>query len=231
MMRVSEIYTSVQGEGPRVGQPTVFTRFGGCNLRCPGWPCDTEHAINVAYRNEWAAYTAPQLSFEVTAMHPQNICLTGGEPYLQKAADLEQFVKALTVHGKSVEAFTNGTLPYDDWWVYLVDLVMDWKLPGSGEGDAGIEHRLKNINLMTKSLLSGRNHSVKFVIADRSDYEIAKNIWNNWLAHCGLNVYYGVVWGKLENATLISWVLEDRLPWLLNIQTHNYVWDRSQRGI
>jgi len=67
-MRLSELYTSIQGEGPRVGQPVQFMRFAGCNLRCPSWPCDTQHAIDAArYRHEWETVTPEELAGRVPA--------------------------------------------------------------------------------------------------------------------------------------------------------------------
>lgn len=238
-LRVSEVYLSVQGEGPNVGTATVFVRFGGCNLRCPGWPCDTPYAIDPAvYRNEWQARTPIELAAEVVRVaknvQKYNVCLTGGEPFLQKNSDLEEFVKALRgIHGVyDVECFSNGTLIYPKWAIEEIDFVMDWKLFGSGE-DAQDPKRIINLSNLSNLWSSD---SVKFVIKDRTDYEQAKQLYQKyWTEYdCGINrvrVYYGVVWGALELKTLVEWVLEDGLPWFLNIQIHNYIWDRTQRGI
>jgi len=230
-MRIDEIYVSVQGEGPRVGWPTIFVRFGGCNLRCPGWPCDTQHAIDPAFRSSWVGMT-PSDVFEtiipMAASQPGiNICLTGGEPFLQPTKDLKELVTLL--EGLSdvgdIECFSNGTLTYPDWAFEKIKFVMDWKLPGSGE-DSFNDVRLLNLGEM------GEDQSVKFTIASQGDFITAVGLWNDYIRDRSLvQVFYGAVWGKLENAELIDWVLKAGLPWRFQMQVHNYVWDRSQRGI
>jgi 7-carboxy-7-deazaguanine synthase len=232
-MRVSEIYLSVQGEGPRVGSPTVFVRFGGCNLRCPLWPCDTQHAIDPKYRNEWQQMVPERVFEEIerTASGQQwyNVCFTGGEPFLQPDHELDQLINLLVHDGQgvmNVECFSNGTLPYTALAREQICFIMDWKLPGSGEADTGTEERISNFGGLSWK------DAVKFTIADRDDYEQAKRVY---YAYKDVNDmptwFYGVVWGKLDNAELVKWVLEDGLPWRHNMQVHNMIWDRTQRGI
>lgn len=233
-MRVSEVYLSVQGEGPNVGFPTVFVRFGGCNLRCPLWPCDTQWAIDPAYRKEWLVQTPQQLVtriFEAAGMAEKfNVCFTGGEPFLQPERDLHMLYTELIRHPygqriKNFEAFSNGALKYPDWlYSSGVDVVMDWKLPGSGEGEWS-ETRLENV----KKFVDRKQLALKYTIADRHDYDVAKELWGAWGRL--YQAFAGVVWGKLENEELVGWILEDGLPWKLNVQVHNHVWDRSLRGI
>lgn len=231
VLRVSEIYMSIQGEGPHVGEPTIFLRFGGCNLRCPLWPCDTQHAIDPKYRHEWARMDVEDILNVIDTIGEQwewfNVCLTGGEPFLQPDEALHELCIALSVHPRvvQVECFSNGTLPYADWAARLISFVMDWKLPGSGEWETGREARLSNVERLAYG------DSVKFTIADREDYEQAKQLYAQYVKPKGLEVFAGVVWGKLENETLVGWMLEDHIPWRLNVQVHNHVWDRSKRGI
>ena len=236
-MRLSELYVSVQGEGPRVGKPTIFVRFGGCNLRCALWPCDTPHAIfPEQYRHEWEKVGAEDLVKRITqlaAKHGvENICFTGGEPFLQPKYDINAVISHLDDAGFEMEAFTNGTLAYARNALGKVNLVMDWKLPGSGEEWDNPE-RLLNIARLRSRDYDG--HVVKFTIADGSDFARAKQIWEEYLQpqynKRVLPVYAGVVWGKLENSQLVDWILEHSLPWKLNVQVHNHVWDRSQRAI
>lgn len=231
VFRVSEIYLSVQGEGPNVGMPTVFIRFGGCNLRCPLWPCDTQHAIDPKYRNEWKRMTVEEVINEVDRITASqryfDVCLTGGEPFLQPNDLLHELCTALNVHPRVVgtDCFSNGTLPYPDWASMLINFVMDWKLPGSGEAVTGQEVRLSNVEKLTYG------DSVKFTIADREDYVRAKQYYEDYVEKKGLEVFAGVVWDKLTNEQLVEWMLEDGLGWRLNVQVHNHVWDRNKRGI
>jgi 7-carboxy-7-deazaguanine synthase len=233
-MRVSEIYASAQGEGPNVGKTTVFVRFGGCNLRCPGWPCDTQHAIDPAYRNEWEiltpeeTYTRIRRTAEVAGAN--TITLTGGEPFLQPDTDMLQLVRWLSDH-YDIDCFSNGTIAYPNWAPNEITFIMDWKLPGSGETKFGPENatRLLNLNRLKEAR---RQQCVKFVIKDYDDYIEAKILYNKYLSKLpNISVYYGRVWeSDITNADLVGWVMRDKLPWLLNVQMHNYIWPANERG-
>jgi 7-carboxy-7-deazaguanine synthase len=232
-MRVSEVYASTQGEGPNVGSTTVFLRFGGCNLRCPGWPCDTQHAIDPRFRTEWAKQDSDTLLVRTVgvaeAAGARIVTLTGGEPFLQVDRELERLVRGLVDRGYTVEAFTNGTLEYPDWAVELVSMIVDFKLPGSGEYSTGYGTRLKNLEKLDQSSIW---HSVKFVCKDYEDYETAKKEYFFLPQHHNsLHWYYGRVWdGDITNAQLVENVMNDKLPWKLNVQMHNYVWPANERG-
>src|SRR3954447_7016111 len=110
VVRISEIYVSVQGEGPRTGQGTCFVRFGGCNLRCPGWPCDTLYAVDISHRREWKRHSDSEVLSSILRICEElsvsNVCLTGGEPFIQPHGALGRIVEGLRGRGISVEAFT-----------------------------------------------------------------------------------------------------------------------------
>lgn len=229
-MRVSEIYKSIQGEGPNVGKPTVFVRFGGCNLRCPLWPCDTPYAVDPkVYRHEWMKMSPTELvdAIKPFATYPHfNICLTGGEPILQNKDEFHEFTILASEQGWNLEMFSNGTLPYVGVIDKISTIVMDWKLPGSGE-DYTNPTRIINLKVLVV------RDAVKFTIANEADYEIAKEMYHKYIASLqfGPKVYAGVVWGQLENETLVRWILDDNLPWLFTMQIHNHIWQRERRGI
>lgn len=231
-MRVSEIYLSIQGEGPRVGIPTVFVRFAGCNLRCSSWPCDTPHAIfPELYRKEWLDRSPGEvleMIFSAAgACASYNVCFTGGEPFLQKAEEMDELINLLLHNGdqQAIECFSNGTLPYTELAIDNVSFVMDWKLPGSGEA-------FDNKNRGANFLKLHYKDSVKFTISDWEDYGIAKDIWETAKdVNPFVSWYVGVVWGKLTDKELIEWILEDGPPWRHTMQVHNLIWDRTQRGI
>jgi len=225
VLRLSEVYQSIQGEGPRAGVPTTFVRFAGCNLKCPGWPCDTPHAIDPRiFEKEQELLTVDQL-LERIPEWPRNVCLTGGEPFLQKNDELKDLTEKLWQRQQNVEVFTNGTLEYPDWAINDIDFIMDWKLPGSGEAGVNIGNRLKNLRRLKYEDM------IKFVIKDRNDYLEAKEVYGRYKGETDALWSFGVVWGALENAELIEWVLRDKLDWRLNLQVHNYIWDRDKRGI
>lgn len=111
---VNEIYASVQGEGMRAGQPSIFLRFTGCNMRCSmqhgdlspgGFDCDTEFESGVKL-------TATQIVVRCVEEREEFgtnwIVATGGEPALQLDAAL---VEALHAAGFKIQIETNGSLP------------------------------------------------------------------------------------------------------------------------
>jgi 7-carboxy-7-deazaguanine synthase len=236
-LRVVEIYASFQGEGPNTSRPTVFVRFAGCNFKCPGWPCDTQHAIQpVQFTKLQKFYDPVDLAREVAAFKIGNVCLTGGEVFLQNAEALKEFLQALkdfTSHQTNVECFTNGALEWGDVDVVqnIDNFILDWKLPGSGEATAYDDNGGFRDNLRSLTQLD----AIKFTIRDRADYESAKWRYRTdgdlIVSKDGPKIYAGVVWGALETETLAKWIIEDGLPWNLNVQTHKYVWDPNRQGV
>jgi 7-carboxy-7-deazaguanine synthase len=226
VLRVSEIYTSVQGEGPNVGRPTVFVRFAGCNYRCPGWPCDTPHAIfPEIFKKEQKLYEPKDLEIEVDKHYPASVTITGGEPFIQKAKDLEGFAEHLLERRYSIDVFTNGSILFPLWTHSpRVTMIMDWKLKGSGEADKNLVERRKN------RLTLGRKDAVKFVAKDRSDLVEAKWLMDAW----GVpqhQVFFGRAWDcELKDSDIVDFMAKHELYFVkLNLQVHKYIWDPSAR--
>jgi hypothetical protein len=109
-------------------------------------------------------------------------------------------------------------------------MIMDWKLPGSGEDPAN-PMRLKNLEKLRASTHVALPHAVKFVCKDFADLHMAQTLWEIHLQDTGVRTYYGRVWdGEITNAELVEFVMKERLPWFLNVQLHNYIWDPQERG-
>ena len=112
-LKIKEIFASIQGEGLRWGEPTIFIRLAGCNLKCSF--CDTKSA--------WKGgllLTIDEIKQKVQELYqqwPSNwVCLTGGEPLAQ---DLKQLVWHLKKSNFNLQVETNATLFQDiavDWW-------------------------------------------------------------------------------------------------------------------
>jgi organic radical activating enzyme len=104
ILKITEIFPSVQGEGLRQGEPTIFIRLSGCNLKCSF--CDTKYAWE-----EGQQYSVDQVLEEVRKIRQsfpaQWICITGGEPLLQ---DIDGLTKALKKEGLKIQVETNATL-------------------------------------------------------------------------------------------------------------------------
>jgi len=103
-LRITEIFASVQGEGLRMGEPTLFIRLTGCNLRCLF--CDTKYAWSGG--REYQLRDILEKIRETRRKYPAEwVCLTGGEPFLQKIGGL---VRMLRKEGLRVQVETNGTI-------------------------------------------------------------------------------------------------------------------------
>lgn len=229
-MRLSEIYQSVQGEGPRTGVPTTFIRFGGCNLRCPGWGkgllpdgtevagCDTVFAVYPEWRPHWEQVT-PYDILERVPVHPRNICITGGEPFTQPSGDLSELVTQLYTKVHTIDIFTNGSrdLTKFKWATEFDDisLIMDYKLPGSGEYGS-----FQEINL---TVLRDKD-VLKFVCKDREDFDTAKAVIRQYGYRIKSQIYFTPVWGELDPEVLAGWVTNDAPGTRMALQTHKYIW-------
>lgn len=241
-MKLTEIYHSIQGEGPNVGQPTTFVRFGGCNLRCPGWGqgelpdgtevgcCDTIFSVYPEFRDTWKSMNVEEIVEEVIGGRTSRVCLTGGEPLIQRTSDLLDLIDRLVLLGYETDIFTNGTQdirPYTQY--HSVTFILDYKLPGSGEYDP------TNRTLWRNLLHLRQQDAVKFVIANRDDFLTAilrmRDLEDVYFQG---TIYFGVVWDQLEEAELVSWMAEvnkDLSRVRLNIQTHKYIWDPEKRKV
>jgi 7-carboxy-7-deazaguanine synthase len=230
MLRLLEHYPSPQGEGPRVGIMTQFVRFAGCNLKCPGWPCDTPQAIDPKLFQKEQQHVHPadlfksiaRMAIETGAL---NVCFTGGEPMMQDQDYLAALIDTLRTDTFSFECFTNGTRPIQTPLMSRMAFIMDWKLPGSGE-DPFNEQRLKNVELLDLPI-----NSVKFVIARPNDLIVAQDLWRKHLRYRDIQVFVGAAWGKFDNEVIVDYIKENQLPWRLNVQVHNYLFGAHRRFI
>jgi 7-carboxy-7-deazaguanine synthase len=210
---VHEIYASIQGESTFAGVPCTFVRLTGCNLRC-AW-CDTTQAFKGGTR-----LPRGEVRDRALALGTPLVELTGGEPLLQPGA--VPLLAELCDAGRTVLVETSGEAD-----VSRVDprvhKIMDLKAPGSGES-----HRNRWSNL---AHLGGRDE-VKFVLADRADYEWMRGVVREReLAAIGCALLVSPVWGSLDPKDLVAWMLEDALPVRLNMQLHKIIWGRDVQGV
>lgn len=213
MLTVYEIYESIQGESTHVGRPCVFVRLAACDLRCV-W-CDTPYAFSGGRK-----MTENEVMTEVGKFGARVVEITGGEPLLQTAAI--PLMERLIRDGYEVLLETGGHIPIDDVPDEVIT-ILDVKCPGSGEA-----HRTHWPNL---AQLSPRDE-VKFVIADRADFEYAAEVVRrHGLIGRRAAVLFSPVHGTLAPADLARWILDERLPVRLQLQTHKYIWSPDARGV
>jgi 7-carboxy-7-deazaguanine synthase len=211
-LNITEIYTSIQGEGLRAGRPCTLVRLTGCDLRCR-W-CDTAHAFTGGSRMSVDAVVS-----EVERLGCRLVEVTGGEPLLQRAVHL--LIGRLLDAGTEVLLETGGhrdIRPVDPRVVRIVDL----KAPGSGEVHRNLWPNLDDL----------RPHDeLKIVIADRADYDWARRVLVERRLADRAVVHFSPVHGELDPAALAEWILEDRLPVRLQIQLHKVIWGAGARGV
>jgi len=209
---VHEVYASIQGESTWAGVPCVFVRLSACHLRCT-W-CDTPHAFDQGRRENVDDVVARAHGFGIPLIE-----ITGGEPLLQPG--VYPLMTRLCDLGHRVLLETSGSLDIaqvDPRVVRIVDL----KCPGSGEV---ARNRWENL-----ALLRGTDE-LKFVLADRADYEWAREVVRTRGLGTGPVVLLSTVHGQLDPAQVAAWMLEDHLPARLQVQLHKILWDPNARGV
>lgn len=209
VLRVTEIFHSIQGESCRVGLPTVFVRLTGCPLRCV-W-CDTEYAFTGGNSMSMAGIVQHVTSFDCP-----NVCVTGGEPLAQK--NCLPLLTALCDAGFSVSLETSGALDIGGVDP-RVARVVDLKAPGSGEQ---VKNRWENIELLAPT------DELKLVLASREDYDWAVSACHQRRLFERCPVLFSPVQGQLDPAQLAQWILDDRLPVRFQLQLHKVLWGSTQ---
>jgi len=209
-MKINEIFYSIQGEGLLTGTPTIFVRTTGCNLRCSY--CDTKYAYD-----EGTDRTVEEILDRIKTFPCKNICITGGEPLLQK--DASRLIKALLEKKYMICLETNGSKEIKKYTKkQSLVISLDIKCPSSKMSTQMI---LKNISSLSKK------DQIKFVIKNKTDYEYAKKILQQYKPRC--TVFFQPVWST-NPQKLASWIIDDGLSVRLGVQLHKIIWG-AKRGV
>jgi 7-carboxy-7-deazaguanine synthase len=228
MMQITEIYKSLQGESTYAGLPCVFVRLTGCNLRC-SW-CDSEYTFTGGRR-----MTVEEVLEEVEHLAPSGglVEITGGEPMLQER-EVVPLMQRLLDEGYTVLLETSGERPLEHVPKGVVKIV-DVKCPDSGEPDT---FRMENLETLTSQ------DEVKFVLADRADYEFAREFAARHDLVRRVNaVLFSPAFQKdaagerdtshclLDPRELAEWMLADNVQARLGLQIHKFIWDPALKGV
>ena len=212
MLTVNEIFKSIQGESSFTGLPCIFIRLTGCNLRCT-W-CDTEYAF----------YEGKPKSVQdiMNAIEPLGVSLveiTGGEPLLQD--EVYDLMNALLEKKFQVLVETGGGVSVEKVPERVIK-ILDVKCPGSGEASKNLWDNLDHLNPADE---------VKFVLADRADYEWSREVLDRTHIHNKVKVLFSPVYDKLDLKELAAWVLEDNLRVRMQTQLHKVIWGKDAIGV
>jgi 7-carboxy-7-deazaguanine synthase len=217
-LRVTEIFHSIQGESTWAGLPCTFVRLTGCPLRCV-W-CDTEYAFHGGEK-----LGIDEIVDRVRAIGTPLVEITGGEPLIHANAFV--LAERLLDSGFTVLVETSGAID-----VARLDprvhRIMDLKCPGSGEASRNLWSNLEHLT---------HRDEVKFVVADRADYEWMRDV----IRSRGLDarveagtlraLLVSPVWDRVDLQELAAWVLEDRLPVRFQVQLHKLIWGANVPGV
>jgi len=226
-MQIIEIYRSIQGESSFAGVPCIFVRLAACNLRC-SW-CDSEYTFTGGRK-----MSAEEVEQEVLKQAPAGLVeFTGGEPMLQER-ELVPLMERLLGRGYTLLLETSGERALENV-PRAVHKIVDVKCPGSGEAGT---FRMSNLAALTMA------DEVKFVLADRADYEFARDFTRQY----GLEQKVGAVLFspvflktpsrerdasncQLDPRLLAEWILADRLNVRLGLQIHKFIWEPATKGV
>ncbi|WP_019625540.1 7-carboxy-7-deazaguanine synthase QueE [Thioalkalivibrio sp. ALJT] len=204
-LRISEMFVSLQGEAAQVGWPTAFVRLTGCPLRCR-W-CDSAYAFEGG-----TVYRPDSILDWVARSGVRHVCVTGGEPLAQPGC--RPLLEALCDADYHVSLETSGALDVAGVDPRVV-IVMDWKAPASGELQ---RNRPGNIACLKAG------DQLKFVLADRADFDWARDECARLDLAPEVEVLFSPVFGELEPRMLADWIVAERLPVRFQVQLHKLLW-------
>ena len=212
MLKINEIFYSIQGETSYVGAPTVFVRTTACNLRCTY--CDTKYSY---YEGDMRALE--DLLKEIDSYGAPHVCVTGGEPLLQK--EVHELMKILCDKGYKVSLETSGSKSIEHVDP-RVKVILDVKTPESGAADSFL---MENIGFSTPST------EYKFVICSEADLDWSENFCRQHNLFEKFMVLYSPSYGQVSERWLAEKILQKKSSARLQLQLHKYIWSHETRGV
>jgi len=212
MLKVNEIFYSIQGEGTKAGLPCTFIRLTYCNLRCSY--CDSEYAFY-----EGKDFSIEEILNEVKSINCNLVEVTGGEPLMQE--DSLILMEELCKLNYDVMLETGGSLPIENI-DENVKIILDLKCPSSNMEKKNLYENIDFLKL---------EDEVKFVIGSRIDFDWSRNLIEKYKLTEKCNVLFSPVFDEIENEQLAEWILEENLNVRFQIQLHKQIWDPNKRGV
>jgi 7-carboxy-7-deazaguanine synthase len=214
VLRITEIFRSIQGESTHAGRPCTFVRLTGCPMRCT-W-CDSEYTFTGGDH-----FTLDAVMDRVREFDCNLVEVTGGEPLAQREAfDL---IRRLCDEGYEVLIETGGYVSTEKL-DSRAKIILDVKCPASGEAE---RNHWPNVGRTRPE-----SDEIKFVVADRGDWEFAKEIIARYqLEEMAKAVLISPAWGQIDLQQLASWIAESGLKVRMQLQLHKYIWGPDVHGV
>ena len=212
ILKINEIFKSIQGESTYTGLPCIFIRLTYCNLRCTY--CDTEYAFH-----DGQDMSIKEILEYIEPMGIKLVEITGGEPMLQK--NVISLMKELLQNNYKVMLETSGAISLKDV-PKEVNKIVDFKCPSSEMSDKNLWSILDELNLRDE---------IKFVIGDLNDYKWVKSKISKYDLDSKWTILLSPVFGKITLEEMANWILQDNLKVRLQLQMHKYIWDPEKQGV
>jgi 7-carboxy-7-deazaguanine synthase len=214
MLRITEIFRSIQGESTHAGRPCTFIRLTGCPMRCV-W-CDSEYTFSGGEHVSLAKVVDQVKQFGCRLVE-----VTGGEPLAQQ--ECLGLIAALCAADYEVLVETGGYFSTEN-----VDpkakIILDVKCPASGEAERNHWPNLER--------LRADKDEVKFVIANSEDWAYAQKIIEDYnLISRAKAVLISPAWGAIDLQVLADSVAASGLDVRMQLQMHKYIWGPEARGV
>jgi 7-carboxy-7-deazaguanine synthase len=214
VLRITEIFRSIQGESTHAGRPCTFIRLTGCPMRCT-W-CDSEYTFTGGEHISIDDVLAQVRDFDCRLVE-----VTGGEPLAQREAfDL---IGRLCDAGYEVLIETGGYVSTEDL-DQRAKVILDVKCPASGEAE---RNHWPNLRRLRPDL-----DEVKFVVADRADWDFARTVVKEYdLENLARSILISPAWEQIDLQELANWIVESGLNARMQLQLHKYIWGADARGV
>jgi 7-carboxy-7-deazaguanine synthase len=214
VLRVTEIFRSIQGESTHAGRPCTFVRLTGCPMRCT-W-CDSEYTFTGGDH-----FSIEQVMNQVRGFGCPLVEVTGGEPLAQREA--LELIKQLCDEGYEVLIETGGYVSTEE-----VDqratIILDIKCPRSGEAERNHWPNLER--------LRADRDEVKFVIVDQADWRFAEEVIREHdLERRAKAVLISPAWDMMDLREMADLIATSGMNVRMQLQMHKYIWGPEARGV
>jgi 7-carboxy-7-deazaguanine synthase len=214
VLRVTEIFRSIQGESTHAGRPCTFVRLTGCPMRCT-W-CDSEYTFTGGEH-----FSIDEVMQRVRDFDCRLVEVTGGEPLAQREAfDL---IRCLCDESYEVLIETGGYVSTADL-DQRAKIILDVKCPASGEAE---RNHWPNLRRLRPDV-----DEVKFVVADRADWDFARKVVAEYdLETRARSILISPAWKQVDLPELANWIVESGMNARMQLQMHKYIWGPDVHGV